>query len=392
MELFNPHSNEWLLNKFEIYKTLQAMDTAYFSEQHNGYVITRYDDVKFVLKNHDIFSSARGNLIRESPYRFNRTLGASDDPVHGMLKDIVKESYSKNNIQRIVDCFVEKSNNLITETNHIFNLSEVVQEASAWASAEILNLPHDKTEIKNLVLGILQYSSWSVMYNTDQSHYIKFNELIINLLKNQVPSTGPGIYHEFITNSKDNTLLSLFSGPTISGAGSLAGSLGFLTLDIYRENLLDKLIKDPSLIENVVDESLRYNCSSGRKIRTVTKDVTLHNVQLKRGDKVIVSLEAANRDPIMFPDPDKFILGRDNAGDLSYGYGMHACIALAISRELLKSWVKVLIDSLGEYKVLTSPSQFVYQMTSSGNQDSITNLIIEKHNEICTQPVFNNQP
>jgi cytochrome P450 len=377
MELFNPLSSDWLSCKFEMYKKMQVMDTAYYCEKYNGYVITRYDDVKYALKNHDIFSSGRGNLIQESPHRFNRTLGASDDPMHSILKNIVKEAYSKENIQRIVDCFVERSTELLAVNNSVFNLSSLVEEASAWVSTEILNLPHCKKEVHRLVLGILRYASQSVAHNVDQSYYNEFTKLIVSLLKNKVPSVGPGIYHEFITHSKDDTLISLFTGPTISGVGSLSGALGFLAVDLYREDLFETLNQDRSLIPGLINESLRYNSSSGRKVRTVTRDISMHNVSLKLGDKVILSLEAANRDPNMFADPDKFLPERENAGSLAFGYGMHACIASVISKKVLQVWVELLLGTLGKYKITPDPSGFVFQITSSGNQDSVTNLMVE---------------
>ena len=97
MELFNPYSREWLLNKFEVYKNLRTKDKAYYSEEFNVYVITRYADVMYALTNHDIFSSGRGNLIVEEPERFGQTLGASDNPTHDIFKNIVKKLYVSGN-------------------------------------------------------------------------------------------------------------------------------------------------------------------------------------------------------------------------------------------------------------------------------------------------------
>jgi cytochrome P450 len=142
-ELFDPHSNEWLLNKFDFYKILREKEKAYFSEKYQLYVITRYDDIVFALNNPDIFSSAKGNLIVESPHRFNNTLGASDNPVHDVFKNIVKEAYSKKNIERIAACLSSHATMLLQEQTEL-NISEVTEHLSAWATAEILNIPYDK--------------------------------------------------------------------------------------------------------------------------------------------------------------------------------------------------------------------------------------------------------
>ena len=158
MELFDPHLNQWLLNKFEIYKDLRARDSAYWSKKYQMYVITRYEDVVFALANAEIFSSAQGNLIMESPGRFGNTLGASDNPTHNVFKNIVIKAYSKDNIERIAKCFSEKAQTLLS-VKHTLDMSMVIDELSAWVAAEIINLPYDKEEIKNLIIDIQHHSS-----------------------------------------------------------------------------------------------------------------------------------------------------------------------------------------------------------------------------------------
>ena len=380
MQYFDPHSNEWLKNKFETYKELRNRDTAYWSEKYQLYVITRYKDVKYALGNHDIFSSARGNLIVEHPFRFGRTLGASDDPDHSVYKNIVKNAYSKDNIQRIADLLTEKTKLLLSNTKSL-NISEVIEQLSGWTTAEILNLPYDKEKIKDIVVGIQRHSPLAVSTNIDKTYDDEFKNILNDLLfVNKVIHNGPGIYNEFVNNHPDNIkpIMSLFQGPTISGASSLTGALEFLTLDLFRENQLESLLADRSLIPLAVEESLRFHASTGRFSRTVIKEVTLHNVLLKPGDRVALCLESANRDPDMFVDPEQFILNRNTIGQLAFGHGLHACIALAISKTLMVKYLETLLDVFGNYKVTTTHDELQYVMTSSGNDDMISNICITK--------------
>ena len=152
--MFDPHSNDWLLNKFQSYKKLRNLDSAYYSEKYNLYVITRYEDVLFILNNPDIFSSAKGNLLLEDPGRFNTTLGASDNPIHNVLKNVVKDAYSKDNIKRVSDLFTKKANEQFDGKTEL-NISEVTEELSAWVTTELLNFPLYKPYIK----GCLLYTS-----------------------------------------------------------------------------------------------------------------------------------------------------------------------------------------------------------------------------------------
>lgn len=372
IDYFNPHSNEWLLNKFNFYKKLRNNEHAHWSEEYKSFIISRYVDVLFVLNNPDIFSSAKGNLVVENSSRFGNTLGASDDPSHSLFKNIVKNAYNKNNLLRIELLFIKKTKELFEKE---LNISLISEELSAWVVAEIINLPYDKEKVKNLILGIQRYAMQSVLENTDQKYYDEFLDILTDCIINKIEPTGPGIYQEYIRNVPKNfNVLSLFTGPTLSGAGSLTSGLQYLTLDVC--DSIKELINSPSLIPNAVNESLRLHASTGRFSRTVTSDIFLHGTNLKAGDRVIVCLDSANRDPLVFENPDKFLINRDTNKHLAFGHGTHACIALAISKSLMSCYLKILIEEVGDYKILDNNFKFV--MTQSGNNDIITNLIIEK--------------
>jgi len=95
----------------------------------------------------------------------------------------------------------------------------------------------------------------------------------------------------------------------------------------------DALRADRSLLANAVEESLRLEPAASRVDRYVTADVELGGARIARGDLVIVSLTAANRDPALFPDPDTFDVGRVNArSHLTFAVGPHACVGIHLAR------------------------------------------------------------
>lgn len=385
MEKFEPQSNKWLLNKHQIYKELRDSETAYWSEKYNLYVMSRYEDVYYILNNPDIFSSAKGNLIIEDPRRFGTTLGASDNPIHNDLKNIVKNAYSKDNIKRVSELFVEKAIEHFDNKIEL-NISEITEDLSAWVSAEIINLPLYKPYVKNIVIQSQKYNPFSTSKDTIDNFTENYEKLlgnyrkIVDTTRNRISATGPGIYKEYLNNNpkKMDEFSLMIGGPMVSGAGSLISALQFLTLDLYRENQLDILLKDKSLIPLAVNESLRFNTSTGRFSRTVLKEITLHNVNLKPGDRVAACLESANRDYRKFENPDKFDIYRDNAAHLAWGHGVHACIALAISREILSVYLEVLLDKIGKYQILTKNDELKYKVSGSGNADIIDNIVLKK--------------
>jgi cytochrome P450 len=378
MDSFNPHSNMWLANKFHIYEDLRSRDKAYYSESYKMHVITRYADVLFALSNPEIFSSAKGNLIVEIPQRFGRTLGASDNPQHDAFKAIARKAYSKDNIERITAAFGAYATTALQ--NPPLDIGELSNQFSAQIVAEMLGLPLDKTEIQTLVYEIQKHSTRAVKNTPNDIAYNNLFKIIVKLImEGKSFATQPGIYQEYMTHSPgDTSAMSLFTGPTISGASSMTGALQFLTLDLYTEGQLDALLADRNLIPNAVNESLRYRASTGRFSRTVTREIELHGVLLKPGDRVALCLESANRDPAKFVNPTKFDLHRDTSGHLAFGHGVHACIAMAICKAVMAKYLEVLLNVVGKYKISTDPKDFQYVITASGNDDMLTELVLEK--------------
>jgi cytochrome P450 len=96
---------------------------------------------------------------------------------------------------------------------------------------------------------------------------------------------------------------------------------------------LEAILADRTLLANAVEESLRLEPAAGRVDRYATTDVEIGGATIRRGDLVIVSLTAANRDPATFPEPDRFDVQRENArSHLAFAQGPHACVGLHLAR------------------------------------------------------------
>ena len=102
---------------------------------------------------------------------------------------------------------------------------------------------------------------------------------------------------------------------------------------------------DRSLAANAVEESLRMEPAASRVDRYATTDTDLAGAQIRRGDLVIVSLTAANRDPATFPEPDTFDASRPNArSHVAFAQGPHACIGIHLARLETQSALEAALD------------------------------------------------
>ena len=98
-----------------------------------------------------------------------------------------------------------------------------------------------------------------------------------------------------------------------------------------------ELQNDLSLLSTAVDEMLRWWTPVMTFRRTATRQCVIAGQTIKRGDKVVVSFSAGNRDEAVFAEPDTFDIRRAPNPHLSFGYGPHYCIGAHLARAQMKA-------------------------------------------------------
>jgi cytochrome P450 len=102
---------------------------------------------------------------------------------------------------------------------------------------------------------------------------------------------------------------------------------------LRRRDQWRKLVDDPSLVENTVEEGVRFVSPVQFMARVAIEDVELEGVPVAADTTCLTMVAAANRDESVFADPDTFDIGRPNAKQhLGFGFGRHYCLAQALAR------------------------------------------------------------
>ncbi|MEU1405380.1 cytochrome P450 [Streptomyces sp. NPDC005728] len=154
--------------------------------------------------------------------------------------------------------------------------------------------------------------------------------------------------------------VTMFGAGVISTSGFLAMALVYLlTHPTARDVLRDR----PDLIGPGVEELLRVNLSIGDALpRLALEDARLGDVEVRKGELVLVLVEGANLDPEKFPDPHRFDVHRDNTADhLSFGGGAHYCPATALGRAHARIALEVLLDRLPNLALAVPSGQLVWR-------------------------------
>jgi cytochrome P450 family 142 subfamily A polypeptide 1 len=113
---------------------------------------------------------------------------------------------------------------------------------------------------------------------------------------------------------------------------------------------------DPGATETGVEELLRWVSPIKNMARTVARDVEKHGQTLHRGDQVVLMYPAANRDPAVFADPDRFDVRRDPNPHLAFGFGPHFCMGASLARIELRVMFSELLRRLPDLHLAGDPS------------------------------------
>jgi cytochrome P450 len=128
-----------------------------------------------------------------------------------------------------------------------------------------------------------------------------------------------------LTNEELTANIILLFGAGHETTVNLIGN-GLLALHRNPDQL--RLLKgDPSLMANAIEELLRYDSSVQVTGRTTLEDVDeIGGIPLEKGQSVVCLLGSANRDPAIYPDPDRLDITRRDVRPLSFGGGIHYCV------------------------------------------------------------------
>jgi cytochrome P450 len=118
---------------------------------------------------------------------------------------------------------------------------------------------------------------------------------------------------------------------------------------------LERVRADRSLVPQAVEEILRYDVATRGATRYAADDTVLGDAHIRRGDKVMVSLHAANRDPDKFDQPDRFDVGRAPNDHLAFAAGPHACLGSSLARLEMSIALEEILDRYSEIRLQSEP-------------------------------------
>jgi cytochrome P450 PksS len=321
---------------------------------HTFYLLTRYADVVAVLKDHTRFAN---DFARALPPEELQTLGYEaggslgmllqhllnlDPPDHTRLRGLVHKAFTPRIIEGLNPLIQRKADELVAAIKAQPGQTVDLVEALAFplpitVIAALLGVRADDRDrfrdwaqqiLFNADLEVVQLAAFEmVAYFNDiieQRRAAPQEDLISALVAAE--EGGDTLSHQ--------ELISMIFLLLVAGYETTVNLIGTGTLNLLRHPAeRQRLAADTSLIKTAVEEMLRCDGAAETTFtRLVTEDVEIGGVHIPRGQMVVPILLAANRDPLVFPDPDRFDITRNPNPHIALGMGIHYCLGAPLAR------------------------------------------------------------
>lgn len=358
---------EWLTNPFPCYDALRSSHPVHRLES-GVWVITRFADVQFAMRNPHLFSSEGFKAMFAAPWlqeRYKRDLLilTEDPPLHTQHRALVNKAF----VTRIINASIPVMRAALDELMEKIPSNGKLEFLSDFAYPYIskiigyitgtqeLQNPEELRHYEELVEAITPYRPGDAQVLATEAAIEKLyrnldvviqsrracpqHDLVTELVQAEVDG-------ERFTDSMLRNLLDLLVG---AGLTTTVHMLCKCMIQLARRpDIMLALRASPESIPAFIEEMLRFDPPSHRLLRIATQPVELGGACIPKDALVLIALASANRDSDKFPDPDTFDMNRPNIREhVAFGYGPHACIGAALARLELKIAIEGLTRAYG---------------------------------------------
>lgn len=355
--IFNPFVPSYRRNPYLQLDRLRAADPVHRSQALQAWILTRYEDVLRVLRDHETFSSDARNAGGEiaaaiaeqrddSPLGDTRSVLASDPPEHTFLRGIVNRAFTPRSVQQLRPRMEEITADLIAAqpaSGEWDLMTGLAQPLPVIVIAELLGIPAaDRVQFKAwsdriaLTTDIMQSAETIAAIREATTEIIGYFEGHIadrrrqpreDLISALVQAEDEG------RRLTGDELLAFAILLLVAGNETTTNLIGLgMRALLAHPEALEALRAAPARIPAAIEEMLRYDSPVQGIVRFATRDVEVGGRAIAKGDVVMGMTGAANRDPAQFPDPGAFDLDRGETRHLAFGQGIHYCVGAPLAR------------------------------------------------------------
>ncbi len=359
-DLGNPATNA---NPFPEFARLRTEDPVHWSPAMKAWIVTRYADVKQVaLNNRQISADRLTPFFKTNPeYQrgsidslvryLNHWMVFRDPPDHTRLRRLFNKAFTptsvenlRPNIEDIVGHLIDGMQAKAGRGETVDYIADFAYPLPASVIMDLLGVPRaDLERVKlwsddiALFIGTAQVAGNK--YLRAESGAKAMSDYFRTLVEARTAEPRDDMITHLVLARDDRDALStdeiigtcillLFAGHETTS--NLIGNGFFYSMK--NRGQWERLIADPSLAPAAVEEFLRYDGPSGAFARVAAADLEMGGKTIREGQRVFAFMNAANRDPEAFDDPERFDIGRETNAHLTFGHGIHFCLGAPLAR------------------------------------------------------------
>ena len=361
LSLYHLLDPEVLADPYPLYDRLRRESPVHWDPYLRAWVVTRYADVVDVLER---FSAARApkpeqledvDMGELSPVArvMVRQMLFLDPPSHTRVRTLAARAFTPRRVEILRGHIQDATNRLLDDVERrrgagrgrrMDAIADLAAPLPALVTTAMLGVPGDDWEKLRAwsldfagMLGSFQHSPGRIARVLQSLE--EMTGYFRQAVRLQAETPSDGLVNALATAevggdrfSEEEVVANLIV-TLVGGLETTANLIGNGLLSLLRNPLqLERLRSDPALISSAVEELLRYESPSQHTVRVALEDAELAGRLISSGQAVIAVLGAANRDPAIFPEPDRLDLGRRDNRHLAFGWAGHFCFGAPLAR------------------------------------------------------------
>ena len=372
-----------IADPYTYYGRLRELDPVHWNELHQVWVVTRYDDITWLNRHPEIFSSSVPQMDPRPPYppideadrdeyefvKWHQTgrIITTDRPAHRQMRGVLHDSFTPASVEAwrpIIRAAIDALLAPVLERGRMDVIHDFALPLPLMVIAELLGIPEEERgqvyEIAEKLLVGPRVAPGRMREIADAMRAM--DRYATPLVEERSRRPGPD-------------LISILAGGEQQGVytrDQVLQNIAFLvvaghetTINLICNGLLafirhpdqwKRLRSDPERLAGpATEECLRYDPPVKSIERIAVQEVELRGKTIQELDRVRWFIASANRDPERFPHPDSFDIGRTPNPHVGFGHGIHLCLGATVARVEGQEVFRALAERFERFKLETDP-------------------------------------
>jgi cytochrome P450 len=286
----------------------------------------------------------------------------NEPPAHTRLRRLVAGAFARGHVERLRPRVAELAERLADRVADAGSDGGVVDLIALYAEplpvqviAELLGVPEPDWHLlrpwSNAIVKMYEYGVSPAQRDAAERASAEFVDYLRGLVAERRRAPGPDLISSLIVET-DGDGARLSEDELVTTCTLLLNAGHEATVNVVGNGMTALLTQleqlaavraDDGLVDPAVEELIRYDSPLQLFERTAISTTSIEDVVVEQGQKIAALLGAANRDPAVFPDPDRFDVTRADNPHLGFGAGIHFCVGAPLARVELQTSLRTLL-------------------------------------------------